>query len=64
MDQTAFKLVLGLDPFCSNTLKAYRTVLYIISKDPSSFTSSPHHANVDMDAVLNFRVPLHPMTEK
>jgi SAM-dependent methyltransferase len=64
MDQAAFKFFLRLDPFFANTFKTYRGVLYIISKDPSAFTSTPHHANVDMDTVLNFKVPLHPMAEQ
>jgi len=39
-------------------------VLFIISKDSSAFSNEPHHPNVNMDTVLNFKVPLYYMAGK
>jgi SAM-dependent methyltransferase len=64
MGEAAFKFFIKLDPFLANKFNTYRTVLYIISKDPSSFSDGPHHPNVDVDTILNFKVPLYFMAKQ
>ena len=64
MNEAAFKFFIKLDSFLANRLRTYRGVLFIISKDSSAFSNQPHHPNVNMDTVLNFKVPLYYMAGK
>lgn len=61
MNETAFKLLLNIDPFLATKLGTYRGVLFIITKDPDAF-SADTRPNVTIDALLNFRVPLYKMS--
>lgn len=63
MNQTAFKLLLAIDPFLANRFHTYRGVTYLITKDAKPLTKDLH-PNVKIDAVLNFKVPLVPMAGK
>jgi SAM-dependent methyltransferase len=63
MDRIAFKMLLSLDTFLSTKLKTYRQVIFVITKDPGAFAVSSQ-LNVDIDAVLNFGVPLYAMSKK
>jgi ubiquinone/menaquinone biosynthesis C-methylase UbiE len=62
MNETMFKILLNIDPFLATKLNTYRGVLYLITKDSGSF-SAGSHPNLDIDAVLNFRVPLYAIPE-
>ena len=58
MNEAAFKFLLNIDPFLATKLGTYRGVLFIITKDPDSF-SPDTRPNVDIDALLNFKVPFY-----
>jgi SAM-dependent methyltransferase len=63
MNETMFKILLNIDPFLATKLNTYRGVLYLITKDSGSFFAG-RPPNVDIEAVLDFRVPLHAMPER
>jgi len=63
MNETVFKILLNIDPFLATKLRTYRGVLFIITKDPDAF-SADTRPNVDIDALLSFKVPLYKMSER
>ncbi len=58
-----FKFLMKLDPFLSNELHTYRQLVFIIAKDPSCFLTQPS-VRVELDDILDFRVPLHRLKRK
>jgi len=60
MNETAFKILLNIDPFLATKLGTYRGVLFIITKDPNAFSADTRR-NVNIDALLDFKVQLYKM---
>jgi hypothetical protein len=56
MNESAFKLLLKIDPFFSNLWGSYRGVVFIITKDalPAAISSL---TSAEVDAILRFQVP-------
>jgi hypothetical protein len=63
MGETIFKIFLSIDPFLATNLNTYRGVRFIITKSPDAFTTEPR-PNVNIGALLDFKVPLFRMTER
>ena len=60
MNEGVFKVLLKLDPILSNRLKTYRQLVFVIAKDPQCLSAGEAPA-VDVDAILQFKVPLYPL---
>jgi len=58
LGRKTFKLLLLFDSVLANTLDTYRQLIFIIAKDPSCLMADKAPA-VDVDAILDFSVPLH-----
>jgi SAM-dependent methyltransferase len=56
--EAALNLLFKLDALLATSLGTYRGVLFILAKDPSAYRTGPA-PKIDLDAVLNFKVPLH-----
>lgn len=61
--ETMFKIFLNMDSFLATNLHSYRGVRFIITKNPDAF-SNEARPNVNIDALLDFKVPLFVMSEK
>ena len=56
MNKGAFKLLFSVDHLLAHTFKTYRQLAFVIVKDPSSWARQ-RETVVDVDAVLDFKVP-------
>jgi len=58
MNRRAFKFLFAMDSFFADRLKTYRQLVFVIAKDPSVW-AGPQKSVVDVDSVLDFKVPLY-----
>jgi hypothetical protein len=62
LNKRAFKALLRIDPWFAHDLGTYRQALFIIAKDRSCWSKSGD-TSVEVDAVLDFKVPLHSLEQ-
>ena len=56
MNKRAFRLLFSVDHLLAHTFKTYRQLAFVIVKDPSAWADRKN-PTVDVDAVLDFKVP-------